>query len=471
MAPNVASVASVALLLLATASLRPASARYLVGNRFAVVDDGPEERGERALVLGGTAKAEAEEEVEDQTASDDDGSDEPLPQHVADSRTEGSLVAAQFSPDPHARRDKWDMLRKGEIWLAGIRTAPRSLSRGDGDDDDDEAYENVYGEFCAYDPLLNRRDPSRYPASKDVVGASEHCGEHRYALPLDEAVRAIHPASEGSARSIPVAGLLFHQGRAGAGAISNALTAFDSALVISEHAAIQDALAACDVARNRYRMDDCSTKKRAKLVRDVIALLARTNEPDVTEVYLKLDAGSAAYLPVVRRALPEAPWTFSYRDAGEVLAKHSRKKREGGCAKARRNPTEALRQKSAEAQLDLEALERREACALHLSTLLESAVREAERTGTGMLVSYRDVKETSGEVILEEVLPYLGLGEEVEANPEAKEKVREILRTKSDARGVGRDTSWDKSQEEVEVSEEVRETVRKFMGDVMGGHI
>jgi hypothetical protein len=49
----------------------------------------------------------------------------------------------------------------------------------------------VYGEFCAYDPSMNRKDPSSYATVSALMGESEHCGEHRYTMPLGMVVDAV----------------------------------------------------------------------------------------------------------------------------------------------------------------------------------------------------------------------------------------------------------------------------------------
>ena len=112
---------------------------------------------------------------------------------------------------------------------------------------------------------------------------------------------------------------------------------------------------------------------------------------------------------------------------------------------------------------------------MHLSTLLEAAVNEHESSGTGMLVSYKDIVSSSSSsegnhVIIDEVLPYLGLQDEMNSNPSIVTKISEILSTRSNARSKRQgNVAWDSSQEEdIEISEDVRNAVKVFMGGLMG---
>lgn len=401
---------------------------------------------------------------------------------------EESLIAMQFSPDPHAGRDRYEMIRNGELGLAALRIAPTSFggrSYGGGG-----TYENVHGEFCAYEypspgnsgGVAEDYDPARYPDFHAVASTSDHCGEHRYTLPLREVIATVNEWDSsylGGSRTmkrLPVTGLLFHEGHAGAGLISNALSTFDTARVVSEHPALRDALSACDVNRNRYKVDDCSAEAQRELVRDVVTLLSRTpTSSNVEKLYLKLPSGSAAYLPELRSLYPDAPWLFAYRDPAHALAKATTRKRNAECVRARRNPSSALAAKVSSSSMngdiiDLEELSHHEVCALHLSTLLDAASNEHGTTGTGMILRYEDFVLDNPSSIVDVVLPYLGMGDEIESDTEgARERVAKVLATKSRVVGVRTfdDPQWKEGGEVIEVSEEVGNAARSFMGDSM----
>lgn len=387
-----------------------------------------------------------------------------------------SLIAMQFHEDPYADRDHLQMIVNGELGLAGISYGTTSFSHssaGEGGGYGDD----VRGEFCAYDASLNHENPSEYPTFLEIESASDHCAERRYSLPLRAVAEAVRASAGGgtvgtasASRSLPVSGLLFHEGHSGAGLVSNALATFPSARVVSEHPAIRDVLGACDVIKNRYRRDDCDPARRLRALEDAVTLLARTSAGDSAEVdkfYLRMDGASAARLREVRSLFPDAPWAFVHRDAGEALAKATQGRREVGCVKARRNPSAALSAKATEAGVQLEGLEPREVCALHLATLLDAAAAERDATGTGMLVSYKDI---AGNVdsLVGVILPYFGLGGEIRVAVQAvADRVGEVLSLHSDTTSKWRpdDKKW--AGEYVEVTDEVAAASNAYMSGSM----
>jgi len=403
--------------------------------------------------------------LEDETVINIEDEEEPPPELPEDNE---SLIAMQFTEDPHAGRDHMKMIQNGELGLSGIVYAPQSFSVSGGSD-----YTEVYGEFCDFDSALNKAHPARYPTIDAVMSESEHCDEHSYMIPLREAMEAVSDADDGSRNAIkrlPVTGLLFHIGYSGAGLVSNTLATFESAHVVSEHAAIRDALSACDVIRNRYLSDDCSPQKQRALLRDVVALLSRVPATSpARNLHLKVPSMSAAHLADLRSLYPEANWAFVYRKAEDALAKATMRNRDTVCVKSRRNPSAALIAKARERGVDLEASSPHDLCAMHLATLLEAAVREHEATGTGMLISYdRDIL-SNVDAMVNVILPYLGLGEDIKANPQlARERVAAILSMRSDTsmlRGP-EDQGW--SGETIEITDQVRVASQAHMGELMG---
>lgn len=405
---------------------------------------------------------------QDETVINIEGEDEEEPPLELPEETE-SLIAMQFTDDPHAGRDHMEMIQNGELGLSGIIYAPKSFTASGGSD-----YTEVYGEFCAFDSALNKADPAHYPTIDAVMSQSEHCDEHSYTIPLREVMEAVS-ATDGSSnkmKRLPVTGLLFHIGYSGAGLVSNALATFESAHVVSEHTAIRDALSACDIIRNRYLSEDCSPEKQSMLLRDVVTLLSRVPATSpARHLYLKAPSMSAAHLNELRSLYPEAKWAFVYRKAEDALAKATMRNRDTVCVKSRRNPSAALIAKARERGLDLEALSPHDLCAMHLATLLEAAVREHEASGTGMLISYDKDILSNVDAMVNVILPYLGLGEDIVANPEvARERVAAILSMRSDTSMLREpeDQRWNEGGESIEITEEVRAASQAHMGELMG---
>jgi len=374
-----------------------------------------------------------------------------------------SDTEVQFSDDPYAGQDKLGMIKDGLAHLAAIRYESTSFSS------ESDGYAGVYGDFCVYDPRLNKiDDPSLYPTIDDMMLTSEHCGDHTYTLPLDEVVAAVlsHDINTGQMNP-PVEGLLFHAGHAGAGILSNVLATFDSALVVPEHPAIHDALFACDYIHNRFESVSCSSVAQKQLVEDVIKLVTRSSDASITHAYIKLHADSTAYLPMVREIIPDTPWIFHYRDSETTLAKSTQLKL-NSCVLTRRQPSFILAQKALEFNIDLDGMSQEDLCALYLSTLLEVATQEYENSSTGMLIEYEQLLEPSFTTDI--VLPHLGLQAEIDADPATvSANVDSTLSTKSNTRGVpGKKVQkWNANDEVVHISDQVRAASELFMGNAM----
>ena len=64
---------------------------------------------------------------------------------------------------------------------------------------------------------------------------------------------------------------------------------------------------------------------RVRWLRGLVAALGRPRRGDEQAYVLKLDAWSACSLGIVRRAFPDVPWVFLYREPVQVLASHFRR--------------------------------------------------------------------------------------------------------------------------------------------------
>jgi len=380
-----------------------------------------------------------------------------VPKKSTNQQPEESLIAQQFGVDPFKDRDKFEMIQNGEMNFAGIRYSSTSF-----EEDRSSKYSDVFAEFCVFNQQLNKSDPSYYSKSKHIIAESTHCGEHRFSISMSELMEI---KIGDDIKELPLSGMLFHQGYSGGGLISNALTAFDNVYVVSEHTALHAVLNACSYIHNRYQSDNCSSSKQRQLVQDVIKLLSRTTDMKMDHLFLKFESASSAYIPMLHSLYPDVKWTFSYRDAEEVLAKNMQRKRNISCIKTKSSPSTALSNKADEKNINLQDLSSHEICALHLSTLLEAAIKEHNESGTGMLVSYTDI--ITSDVIVDKVIPYFDL----ELDATTRDKVKEILAIRSNTRGKkANDKTWNKTQEDnIEVSKEVHEAVATYMSGVVDG--
>lgn len=135
----------------------------------------------------------------------EDIDDEEPPLSIDDEEAEGySLIAQQFTNDPFVSLDNIQMILNGQLKLAGIRYHPTSFAI----DDNNDEYSEVYGDFCVYDTQLNKNNPSFYPTVKDVMSMSNHCGEHRYSILLNEVMDAISNNKDDKVKTLEPDGLV-----------------------------------------------------------------------------------------------------------------------------------------------------------------------------------------------------------------------------------------------------------------------
>ena len=93
------------------------------------------------------------------------------------------------------------------------------------------------------------------------------------------------------------------------------LAAVPQFLVLSEPLPVDDVLRA-----------DAAEADRVQWLRWIVSALGRGARGDERAYVLKLDAWSACSLGTVRRAFPDVPWVFLFREPVQVLASHFRQR-------------------------------------------------------------------------------------------------------------------------------------------------
>lgn len=107
-------------------------------------------------------------------------------------------------------------------------------------------------------------------------------------------------------------GFIFHMSRCGSTLISQMLAALPTNIVISEAPPIDAAL------RAQQKVAAVTDEQRIVWLRWFLSALSqpRTGEQ---KFFVKFDAWHIFELPLIRRAFPNVPWVFVYRDPVEVL--------------------------------------------------------------------------------------------------------------------------------------------------------
>jgi len=157
-----------------------------------------------------------------------------------------------------------------------------------------------------------------------------HLGELRFAEPffaqtIQRAMR--HPFNLLFRRETPLAalaaptefelrpaGLIFHMTRCGSTLAARMLAALPGSVVLCEPRPIDQIL------RAPARLAGVSAELLVRWLRAMVAALGRRRSTHERDLVIKLDGWHVLLLPLIRRAFPDVPWTFVYREPVEVLA-------------------------------------------------------------------------------------------------------------------------------------------------------
>jgi len=129
--------------------------------------------------------------------------------------------------------------------------------------------------------------------------------------PIDELV-----AEAADAPGLAPSGFVLHMSRCGSTLLSQMLAADPDNLVLSEPPAVDGVL------RTLFTAGASEDEAQAWL-RAAISVMARPRHGE-RRLFVKFDAWHTTQLPLLRRAFPETPWVFVYRDPLEVLVSHER---------------------------------------------------------------------------------------------------------------------------------------------------
>jgi len=135
----------------------------------------------------------------------------------------------------------------------------------------------------------------------------------RHQTSLDEVVELA------AARSgVAPTGFIFHMSRCGSTLLAQMLTALPQNIVISEAGPIDAVL------RTPMRDPTVTDVQRIEWLRSMVNALAWPRRAEETRFFVKFDSWHVLDLALIRRAFPDVPWIFLYRDPIEVMVSHTR---------------------------------------------------------------------------------------------------------------------------------------------------
>jgi hypothetical protein len=333
-------------------------------------------------------------------------------------------------------RSPFDGIMEGYLTLMTIKIPQQGLVS---DDEHKQTYTGVKATFCHIAWRLQDEDPTQVPNFSHLRDQSPLCMGTRFVVDLWEISRAAQQydwRNHTFAATTPKLGqgahpptaVVFHQTRCGSTLISNIMATFmpQHTRVYSEAPAPMIALSACANAQTT-----CHAGAQDALIQDVLYMMGRSPGPTLPQyVFYKFHSGAAAFLPVFRRAMPNIPYVFAYRDPVEILMSHFKNFQAGNPLSAKFRPhclanygTPEAEQmpllKAIVADADgrtIDSLSKEEYCAATLASLGEAVLREHQKLTPSSsskkqlqqwLVNYNELPYKMWETVLPGIVPFV----------------------------------------------------------------
>lgn len=191
---------------------------------------------------------------------------------------------------------------------------------------------------------------------------------------------------------LPPSGFIFHMSRCGSTLVAQMLAASARNVVVSEAAVIDAVLQA---GRHQPGLDQ---QQQAEWLQWMLSALGQPRRGAEQHYFIKFDCWHALNLPLIRRAFPQVPWIFLYREPLEVLVSHLRQR---GSQMVPGVLDPALFGIDSAEALRLPA---EEYCARVLAVICEAALAHAGEAGA-RLVNYAQLPQALHQVIL----PHFGI--------------------------------------------------------------
>lgn len=350
----------------------------------------------------------------------------------------------------NGRTDKRNLVLTGEATLVDIIIPSDAFSGS--------SYK-VTGIFCHVDFYLHKKDPSSVPMFRDLLGKSMHCINGRFELDLNSVVedaRSYDAAANDDAsvvHTLSPTGFVFHESRCGSTLVANSLMAMDPAKnrVYSESGPPITAAKAA-----------VSGEKGIKLLRDVVFVMGRSNVPSERRLFFKIQSIGTKSIGVFRKAFPETPFIFVFREPLEVMRSHIKVKGKGNanCLRMKRRPPDDLRNLVLQHGAEIHSLPNEDFCAAHLATLCQSALNEykASPPSTVRMVNYKDLPE----ILMDDIIPNHFL-KEGPLDREARDRIESVSKKYSKGRFQSKIWEADSETKQISAWEEIRSASAKYL--------
>lgn len=108
-------------------------------------------------------------------------------------------------------------------------------------------------------------------------------------------------------------GFIFHMSRSGSTLVSRMFSALQRNIVISEGRPVDGVLQA------HFHSATVSEEQNLDWLRAMLSALGQPRRGPEEHLFIKFEAWHVLMLPIIRKAFPEVPWIFLYRDPVDVL--------------------------------------------------------------------------------------------------------------------------------------------------------
>jgi len=262
-----------------------------------------------------------------------------------------------------------------------------------------------------------------YENSLSVVRGRPFNRLFRYRMPLDTFV------ADAPADTPEPDGFVFHLSRCGSTLVAQMLAAVPEHVVVSEAPPLDHLLELASTAPG--------TIDAIAALRAMVAALTRDRSGITRHRFVKFDSWHTLALPLLRRAFPDTPWIFLYRDPVEVLVSHARMR---GMQTAPGVLSSALFGLQDHPGVPLDDY------AARVLARTAEAVSGHWHLGGGMVVDYRELPEA----VETRILPHFGI------TPDAEARAQMATAAQRDAKAPGQRFVPDSEQKQREANDALR---------------
>ncbi|CBJ29563.1 Hypoxia-inducible factor 1 alpha inhibitor (Hypoxia-inducible factor asparagine hydroxylase) [Ectocarpus siliculosus] len=311
--------------------------------------------------------------------------------------------------------------------------------------------------MCSLDRDTYFHQPYKYPMFKDLVRLSGGCqGAQSTTTSISKLQEEIDANPDGY---LEPTGFVFHMSRCGSTLTANLMGSSPHNIVYSESKPPVAVMSLCDQVR-------CTEEQRVAALRTVILAMGKTSFHK--HMFFKFQSSQTRFIHYYRKAFPNTPWVFVYRDPVPVMMSllgfkagmRQRPSRSTPCLRSMGAPPDETAKLLGMSTSEAKNAPDERYCAAHLATLVESAlgsVDDAAASGgaEGHAVDY--------ETLPNAIVPVMSELFKAPLTPEEEYYALEISSWYAKSRGEAYNFSPDTKAKEDHASPEVEQAASSIL--------